>query len=107
MIEHVENPELFLNEMLRVAKRIYLTTPNKFFPVEAHTNLLFLHWSDRLFASWKRAKQHPTRIDLLSFGKLQRLLRRSIATEFEIIRNKMFGLTMTFTVVAAREPPLR
>lgn len=29
---------------MRVADRIYLTTPNRYFPVEMHTFLLFLHW---------------------------------------------------------------
>ena len=41
VIEHVgirERQLLFINEMLRVSSKVFFTTPNKFFPVESHTN---------------------------------------------------------------------
>src|SRR3569833_2656341 len=47
VIEHVGGPAeqtLFLNEMLRVSKNVFFTTPNKYFSVESHTNALFWHW---------------------------------------------------------------
>jgi len=34
----------FVNEMLRVSKRFFITTPNKAFPIEVHTFLPFIHW---------------------------------------------------------------
>jgi len=36
-----------LSECLRVARKIYLTTPNKAFPVEFHTYLPFVHYLPR------------------------------------------------------------
>lgn len=47
VLEHVgsrADQKFFLQECMRVADRIYLTTPNRYFPVEMHTFLLFLHW---------------------------------------------------------------
>lgn len=35
----------FLGELLRVSRRgVYLTTPNRWFPVEFHSVLPFVHW---------------------------------------------------------------
>jgi hypothetical protein len=106
VIEHVgerEAEELFLEEMLRVGKQVFFTTPNKFFPVETHTQLIFLHWHDRWFQNWL-AKHMPNHsIHLLSYGDLVELLRRSRATEYSIRRNRFCGITMTMTVVARSE----
>lgn len=48
VIEHVgnlQNVERFILEAVRVAKyRVVLITPNRWFPLETHTKLLFLHW---------------------------------------------------------------
>jgi len=47
VLEHVGNrkkQEFFINECLRIADNIFLTTPYRFFPVEMHTFFVFLHW---------------------------------------------------------------
>jgi SAM-dependent methyltransferase len=47
VIEHVggrERQEAFVREALRVGKRVFLTTPNRWFPVEVHTRLPLVHW---------------------------------------------------------------
>lgn len=47
VIEHVGNREQqrqFLEEMLRVADAVFFTTPNRWFPIELHSALPFLHW---------------------------------------------------------------
>jgi ubiquinone/menaquinone biosynthesis C-methylase UbiE len=46
-IEHIGSFEMqrrFLNEAVRVCKRFFLTTPNRFYPFEFHTRVIFLHW---------------------------------------------------------------
>lgn len=46
-LEHVgsrKNQEDFVRECLRVAKAVFLTTPNRYFPIEMHTFIPFLHW---------------------------------------------------------------
>jgi SAM-dependent methyltransferase len=47
VIEHVgahARQEAFVREAVRVGRRVFLTTPNRWFPVEVHTRLPFVHW---------------------------------------------------------------
>lgn len=47
VIEHVggrERQRRLVLEALRVGRRVFLTTPNRRFPVEVHTRLPFVHW---------------------------------------------------------------
>ena len=47
VLEHVgtrKDQELFINECLRVADKVFITTPYRYFPMEMHTFILFLHW---------------------------------------------------------------
>jgi len=47
VIEHVgdtKQQETFASEMLRLGKRVYCQTPNRWFPVEPHYLALLVHW---------------------------------------------------------------
>jgi SAM-dependent methyltransferase len=47
VIEHVggiERQQAFVREALRVGRQVFLTTPNRWFPVELHTRLPLVHW---------------------------------------------------------------
>ena len=47
VLEHVGDraaQRRFVEEMCRVTDRFFLTTPNRWFPIELHTFLPFLHW---------------------------------------------------------------
>ena len=47
VLEHVGGPErqrAFVAEALRVAGRVFITTPNRWFPIEVHTRLPLVHW---------------------------------------------------------------
>lgn len=47
VLEHVggfRDQEFFLQECMRVSKKIFLTTPYRYFPLEMHTFIPFLHW---------------------------------------------------------------
>jgi Methyltransferase domain len=104
VIEHVGDDDaqlLFLNEMMRVAKNVFFTTPNKYFPIEPHTNMLFLHWNDELFYRLRRDDEWwGDRYSIYPFssGRLETLLKNSQANSFEIYKNRLMGLPMTFTV---------
>jgi len=105
VIEHVGDDAahlLFVNEMMRVANAVFFTSPNRFFPVESHTNALFLHWSDALFYRWCRSRNLPwanrSNLYLFSLHRLRDLLLRSHALSFSIYKNRLIGMTMTFTV---------
>ena len=51
VIEHIAGgrtaPRRFVHELCRVAGRVFVTTPNRFFPLEVHTLLPFAHWLPR------------------------------------------------------------
>lgn len=52
VLEHVgsrEKQKSFVSELMRVSKKIYITVPNRFFLVEHHTSIPFMHWSDSSF----------------------------------------------------------
>jgi SAM-dependent methyltransferase len=48
VVEHVgggrAGQRRFVHELCRVARRVFVTTPNAFFPLEVHTLLPFAHW---------------------------------------------------------------
>ena len=47
VIEHVGGHDAqaaFVREALRVGRRVFLTTPNRWFPIEVHTKLPLVHW---------------------------------------------------------------
>ena len=47
VIEHVggrERQRKLVSEALRVGRRVFVTTPNRRFPVEVHTRLPIVHW---------------------------------------------------------------
>ena len=53
VIEHVgdrERQKAFVREALRVGGRVFVTTPNRWFPIEVHTRLPLVHWLPEPFA---------------------------------------------------------
>jgi SAM-dependent methyltransferase len=48
VVEHVaggtDAQRQFVHELCRVARRVFVTTPNRFFPLEVHTLVPFAHW---------------------------------------------------------------
>jgi SAM-dependent methyltransferase len=48
VVEHVaggrEGQRQFVHELCRVSKCVFVTTPNRWFPLEVHTLLPFVHW---------------------------------------------------------------
>lgn len=71
IIEHVgdeSDQRRFINEHTRVARAWVITTPNRWFPIEAHTSAVLRHYSPK----W-RAKRHQfTR--LLSYREFTQML---------------------------------
>lgn len=55
VLEHVgsrDGQARFVGELARVAKRVFITVPHRFFPVEHHTGIPLAHWTD---ATWRVA----------------------------------------------------
>ena len=105
VIEHVgdfKSQVLFVNEMVRVSKNVFFTTPNKFFPIESHTNVAFRHWFSKGFYDWCESNHsyyNESNLNLLSYWRLKQILEMSNAEHYKIYCNRTLGLTMTFTVV--------
>ncbi len=50
VLEHVggeDEQRAFVHELCRVAGRVFVSTPNRWFPIEVHTLLPFVHWLPR------------------------------------------------------------
>lgn len=107
VIEHVggqEKQRSFLQEMKRVAKRGYLTTPNRLFPIEVHTRIPFLHlllpkrgfdWFLRKIDKGWAADDY---MHLLSEQDLHTLLQEAKIENYTLVKNRFCGFPMTFTV---------
>jgi len=107
VLEHVGNRDrqiLFLKEIRRVARNAFVTTPNRFFPVEVHTrtpllHLLpkpaferYLHWVGKGWAAGDY-------MFLLSLRDVQELLRAAGIDHYLIRRNHLCGFTLDFVVM--------
>jgi hypothetical protein len=81
VLEHVGSPghqALFVSELMRVACKVFLSVPHRYFPVEHHTGIPFLHFWDRSFALACRALGKAEWTDeanliLMSKGRLRAL----------------------------------
>jgi Methyltransferase domain len=52
VLEHVGSPQnqrVFVSELCRVAARVFVSVPNRLFPIEHHTALPIAHYADGLF----------------------------------------------------------
>ncbi|HZG35573.1 MAG TPA: class I SAM-dependent methyltransferase [Gaiellaceae bacterium] len=84
VIEHVGPRDVqrrFVDEALRVAGRVFVTTPNRWFPVEVHTRLPLVHWlpepaAHRVYDTLRKpwAKENH----LLGPGELARLFPQEV-----------------------------
>jgi SAM-dependent methyltransferase len=97
VIEHVggrERQRAFVSEAIRVGRRVFITTPNRRFPLEVHTRLPFVHWlPDALSHPVYRAtgKEIGSQVELLT--------RRSLAELFPgRVRMVSLGLTLVAIV---------
>jgi len=78
VLEHVgsfEKQRFFVSELLRVGGRVFITVPNRYFPIEHHTAIPFLHWFDSTFkfacsAAGKAKWSSPENLILMSKRRL-------------------------------------
>jgi SAM-dependent methyltransferase len=119
VIEHVGGSAQvaqFAKECDRVGSKIYIQTPNRWFPVEAHFGAAFIHWLPRpwyrklscLSLRYLFTYNNPTEKDhfeqefattrLLSFRQLHQLFPTQ-----KIVSEKVLGLTKSFVVMSFSE----
>jgi hypothetical protein len=85
VLEHVGSPEnqvLFVNELCRVARRVFISVPNRFFPIEHHTALPIAHYQKHLFRAACRVtgKAEWARSENLMFMTRKRLWQLAAST---------------------------
>ena len=96
VIEHVggrDRQRQFVSEAIRVGRRVFITTPNRRFPIEVHTRLPLVHWlpdavSHRVYDV--TGKEIGAEVDLLT--------RRSFAQLFPG-RARVVSLGLTLVAV--------
>jgi SAM-dependent methyltransferase len=111
VLEHVGDEEEqinFLKEIKRVAKVAYITTPNRYFPIEVHTHIPFLHYLpkkifDKYLHQIGRGWAADEYMYLLSLGDLRRRLKAAGITKYKIFKNRLFFFAMDFSVVFETE----
>jgi SAM-dependent methyltransferase len=100
VLEHVgsnDDQRKFIHEVCRVGRKIFIITPNLWFPVDFHTLIPFAHWFPKRIKSciyrilgqgfWADER----RLNLLSRKKLASLYPHGIKLDFS--RLKTFGMT--------------
>ncbi|HYI74780.1 MAG TPA: methyltransferase domain-containing protein [Gaiellaceae bacterium] len=97
VVEHVgdrKRQRQLVSEAIRVGRRVFLTTPNRRFPIEVHTRLPLVHWlPEPLSHPLYRATGHAAATDL------HLLTRRSFASLFPgHVRIVGLGLTLVAIV---------
>lgn len=107
VIEHVGSAEaqiLFLKEIKRVAKVAYLTTPNRFFPIEVHTRTPLLHYLPKpIFDRYLHLTGQSWAADdymyLLSLKDIKKLLETADIRDYQIIPNYLMGIPLDFIIL--------
>jgi hypothetical protein len=109
VIEHVGSEtkqRLFVEDALRVSKAFFLSTPNRFFPVEMHTGLPLLHFLPKRAHRLLLAKMghnywaSESNLNLMDAKEFRRLFPNSIPVKIEKVR--LFGFCSN---LAAYSPP--
>lgn len=105
VLEHVGDRDAqrrFLAEMARVSERFFFTTPNRWFPLELHTFVPFVHWLPQRAHQWilrrlgLRFWAETKNLNLVGAGDIVSLVPPG--TMFTIARYRLLGWTSNLIV---------
>jgi len=107
VLEHVgdvQKQTKFLREIKRVSKKAFVATPNKYFPIEVHTKIPFIHFLpkalfDKFLCLIGKAWAAGQYMNLLNLREIRLLLERCGINEYKIIKNKISGFTVDFIII--------
>jgi hypothetical protein len=102
VIEHVGgtvDQRQFAAELVRVARSGFITTPNRWFPIEPHSRVPLLHWLPRpvLVRAMRGLGHDDWPVWLLSAGGFRELLPVGVETDFHCTR--MAGLPASLVII--------
>jgi len=112
VIEHVGSERrqlMFIRELCRVARRVvFLTTPNRWYPIEFHTVLPLVHWLPK---PWHRALLSQfgfealaleSNLNLLERATLSRLAGSVSGYAFEVDSIRLLGMSSNLLLTFRR-----
>lgn len=112
VIEHVgsrEQQAQLLREMWRVSRKgIFVTTPNRWFPLEFHTVLPFVHWLPPAAFRWTLSRlgreffADERNLNLMTARQLANAAREAGIDRFRIDSVSLFGLPTNLILSAKR-----
>ena len=112
VIEHVgdvNRQRQFAKECMRCGRGFFVQTPNKWFPADPHTFLLFAHWLPKrtfhkaMWISPRFLMSRPSQEDIEDFRHMRLLGFRDLQDLFpgaEIIRERFLGITKSLIAVS-------
>jgi hypothetical protein len=116
VLEHVgsfENQSKMVAECLRVARRgICLTTPNRWFPIEVHTQLPLVHWLPPRVcrAIFQQLGYNffadENNLNLMSHAQLKKIVERMDGWKFQIMSTRVLGWTSNLILFAHTRRPI-
>jgi len=102
-IEHVgsyKNQLLFIKECIRISKKyVFIQTPNRFYPIDFHTILPFIHWLPKnihrkiLKIIGLNFYSLEKNLNLLSESNLRKLCNKLNIKNYKIIKYRLFFMT--------------
>jgi len=107
VIEHVGNAAaqtMFLAEIVRVSRFAFVTTPNRYFPLEVHTRLPLLHWLpkpvfDKILVALKMDWAAGDYMDLLGEHDFKKRLADVGVANYRFVKNRLVGIPMDFVAI--------
>ena len=109
VIEHIgsnENQSKFIGECFRVSKKhIFITTPNRYYPIELHTAIPLIHWLPKKIHRkiLKLLGQNffalEENLNLLYAGKIKNLCRENGIKNYRILTASFLGLPSNLLLI--------
>ncbi len=90
VLEHVgsiDNQRRFVDEMVRVARKAFITVPHRFFPVEHHTKTPLLHFTDTTFRAACRVTGKTRWLEQKNLILMSKSHLQSLAPTGSIVRH--------------------
>ena len=111
-LEHVgsyNNQIAFVKEALRVSKNhVFIQTPNRFYPIDFHTNLPLIHWLPKkihrkiLKFVGLNFYSMEENLNLLSESNLIDICKKLDIKKFKIIKHKLLFMTSNLILVITK-----